>query len=111
MTKKEIDRLKIWSKTQDIITGYIILNSESAIKYLSNEEYYLNKILKNEQIFLTSDQHGFEISDGYILFTAPKYREIESMKLKIKYKDILRFHFSNYYIKNYDKFVRRSKRI
>jgi hypothetical protein len=96
MTKKEIDRLKIWSKTQDIITGYIILNSESAIKYLNNNKYYLDKILKKEKIFLTSNDLGFKINEDYISFTTPKYKEIEPMKLKIKYKDILKFHFSNY---------------
>jgi hypothetical protein len=96
MTKKEIDRLKIWSKTRDITNGDIVLNPESAIKYLDNNEYYLNKILKKEKIFLTSNDLGFKINEDYISFTTPKYKEIEPMKLKIKYKDILKFHFSNY---------------
>jgi hypothetical protein len=93
MTKKEIDRLKIWSKTRDITNGDIVLNPESAIKYLDNNEYYLNKILKKEKIFLTSNDLGFKINEDYISFTTPKYKEIEPMKLKIKYKDILKFNF------------------
>ena len=93
MTKKEVDRLKIWSKTHNITNGNIILNPESAMKYLNNNEYYLNKILKNEKIFLTSNDLGFKINEDYISFTTPKYKEIGSMKLKIKYKDILKFTF------------------
>lgn len=93
MTKKEVDRLKIWSKTHNITNGNIILNPESAIKYLDNNEYYLNKILKKEKIFLTSNDLGFKINEDYISFTTPKYKETEPMKLKIKYKDILKFTF------------------
>ena len=93
MTKKEIDRLKIWSKIHTISSGYILLNPESAIKYLNNNKYYLDKILKKEKIFLTSNDLGFKINEDYISFTTPKYKETEPMKLKIKYKDILKFNF------------------
>lgn len=93
MTKKEIDMLKIWSKTHNIINGDVVLNPESAVKYLDNNEYYLNKILKKEKIFLTSNDLGFKINEDYISFTTPKYKETEPVKLKIKYKDILKFNF------------------
>ena len=42
-------------------------------------------------IYLT--KKGFKINEDYISFTTPKYKETEPVKLKIKYKDILKFNF------------------
>lgn len=46
MTKKEIDRLKIWSKIHTISSGYILLNPESAIKQpkITNNKIKILKI-------------------------------------------------------------------